>query len=86
MEEFCIIVLNSSNASMHLYKLLKDRRLDVSIISTPCTISAGCSRAIKIKEKDIDIAIQEIKKNRTLIKGIYKKSYSGNRFYYIKIY
>jgi len=85
MGEFYIIVLNSSSVSVHLYKLLKDRKLDVVIMSTPCTISAGCSRSIKVKEGDLDIVKQEIITNRIIIKGIYKKIYRGRVFFYLKV-
>jgi hypothetical protein len=85
MEEFYIIVLNSSNVSIHLFKLLKDIRLGVELMSTPCTISASCSRAIKVKEKDLETVKEIIKTNRINIKGIYKKTYRGSSFYYIKI-
>ena len=85
MEEYYIIVLNSSSVSIHLFKLLKDKKLDVIIMSTPCTISAGCTRAIKVYEKDIENAKQEIKTNKIVIKGIYKKIYKGSRFGYLKI-
>jgi hypothetical protein len=85
MEEFYIIVLNSSSVSIHLYKLLKDKKLNVFIMSTPCTISAGCSRSIKVTETDLEAAKQEIIANKIIIKGIYKKAYRGNGFYYLKI-
>ena len=85
MEEFYIIVLNSSSVSIHLYKLLKDKKLNVVIMSTPCTISAGCSRSIKISEKDMEAARQEIIANRIIIKGIYKKIYRGRVFFYLKV-
>ena len=85
MEEFYIVVLNSSSTSIHLFKLLKDKRLNVDIMSTPCTISAGCSRAIKVKEKDIEAVKDEIKLNKISIKGIYKKVYRGRGFHYIKM-
>ena len=85
MGELYIIVLNSSSDSIHLFKLLKDRKLDVAIMSTPCTISAGCSRAIKVKEKDFEVAKQEISTSKIIIKGMYKKIYRGNGFYYLKV-
>ncbi|MCJ7689022.1 MAG: DUF3343 domain-containing protein [Clostridiaceae bacterium] len=85
MGEFYIIVLNSSSVSIHLFKLLKDKKLDVVIMSTPCTISAGCSRSIKVKENDIELAKQEILINKIIIKGIYKKVYRGRVFYYLKV-
>ncbi|MGH4120195.1 putative Se/S carrier-like protein [Clostridium sp.] len=85
MEEFYIIVLNSSSISVHLFKLLKDKKLDVAIMSTPCTISAGCSRSIKVKENDIEIVKQDIINNKINIKGIYKKIYRGRVFFYLKV-
>lgn len=85
MGEIYIIVLNSTSDSIHLFKLLKDKKLDVAIMSTPCTISAGCLRAIKVKEKDFEVAKLEINASKIIIKGMYKKNYRGNSFYYLKI-
>ncbi|MGV8980883.1 putative Se/S carrier-like protein [Clostridium sp.] len=85
MDGFYIIVLNSSSVSIHLFKLLKDKKLNVVIMSTPCTISAGCSRSIKVNECDIDVAIEEIRNKKIIINGIYKKVYRGNVFHYLKI-
>ncbi|MCY6370546.1 DUF3343 domain-containing protein [Clostridium ganghwense] len=84
-EEIYIIVFNSSNESIHLYKILKDKRYDVEIMSTPCTISAGCSRAIKVQEREIHFVIEEIRRNKVSIRGIYKKVYKDSKFYYLKI-
>jgi len=86
MEEFCLIVLNCSSDSIHLFKLLKDERIDVDIMSTPCTISAGCSRSIRIQEKEMETAKQVIKTSKIIIKGIFKKVYRGSGFYYLKLF
>lgn len=85
MEEFYIIVLNSSNISIHFFKILKDKRFNVDVISTPCTISAGCSRSIKVNEKDIEAVKEEININKIIIAGIYKKIYNGSAFHYLKV-
>jgi len=85
METFYIIVLNSSSVSIHLFKLLKDKKLNVVLISTPCTLSSDCSRSIKVKESDLEVVRQEIAASKTIIKGIYKKIYRGSGFFYQKI-
>lgn len=86
MRNFCLIVFNSTLDSMHMFKILKDQRLKVEIISTPCTISAGCSRAIKFFKEDIDKVRESIKKESIFVKGIYEKIYNTKSFFYEKIY
>ena len=39
-----IITFNSANYSMYVYKLLKDKKLSVYMIQTPCLLSSGCAR------------------------------------------
>ncbi|WP_160678185.1 DUF3343 domain-containing protein [Clostridium sp. C8-1-8] len=80
----CIIAFPSTSESVNLYKVLKNKRYNVVMIQTPCTISAGCARSIEIKEKDLENIINEIKTNNIQIRGIFKKalSESTKRYYY----
>lgn len=82
--ETYIIVFSSSNYSMKLYKLLKEKKYKVEMISTPCTLSAGCSRALRVRKKDI-VAIKEvIKREKIVIRAIYEKIINGRKIYYKK--
>ncbi|AEB75654.1 conserved hypothetical protein [Clostridium botulinum BKT015925] len=69
-----------------MFKILKDQRLSVDLISTPCTISSGCSRAIKFSLSDLDKVIKSIEEDKIIVKGIYEKVYTSTAFYYKKIY
>lgn len=83
--ETYIIVIKSYNYAVLLYKILKNKKYTVQIISTPCKISAGCSRAIRFYGKDIDIVKDEIKNNNIPIKGIYLEKTVNKTKKYVKI-
>lgn len=83
--ETYIIVIKSYNYAVLLYKILKNKKYNAQIISTPCRISAGCSRSIRFYGKDIDIVKDEIKKNSIPIKGIYLEKKVNKKNNYIKI-
>lgn len=68
-----IITFDSPNNSIILYKLLKDSRLNVYMIQTPCCLSAGCARSIEVNENEIDKVIEIIKNNKIEIRAIHKK-------------
>ncbi|WP_050606696.1 DUF3343 domain-containing protein [Clostridium niameyense] len=86
MNNICIAVFNSSSNSIHMFKILKDQRLKVELMSTPCTIASSCSRAIKFSLNDLERVIKVIEEYKINIKGIYERVYSGNRFFYKKVY
>lgn len=73
METVYIITFESTNNSLMLYKLIKNSRLKVTMIQTPCRLSAGCARSLEIKEFDIAKVVEIIKDNGIEIGGIYKK-------------
>lgn len=85
MKSAYIVVFNSVANSTQLFRILKNSGFDISIISTPCTISAGCSRAIEFKEDDLDKIIQIAIENPTGIQGIYKRVLDKRRFYYTRV-
>lgn len=88
METIYIITFHSANNSLLAYKLLKNCRLKVVMIQTPCRLSAGCARSIEVKEKDIDTAVTTIKENSLSIQGVYKKFINPNtrRYDYVEVY
>ncbi|GFP77153.1 DUF3343 domain-containing protein [Clostridium fungisolvens] len=83
----CIIAFSSASQSVNLYKILKNKKYNVYMIQTPCTISAGCARSIEIKEKDLEAIVNEIKESKIDIKGIYRKTLneSTRRYYYSEL-
>jgi len=73
---------------MLLYNILKIAEYSVEITSTPCTLSAGCARALKYEGMPSDVV--KIKKlvveNKISIKGIYKKVMeSKTKFHYERV-
>ena len=70
------MTFTSSSNSAKIYNLLKSYLLNVSLIQTPCHLTAGCSRSVVVKEEDIDKALEIIKDNNveTNILAIHKKS------------
>ncbi|MBK1812972.1 DUF3343 domain-containing protein [Clostridium sp. YIM B02505] len=83
----CIIAFSSTSQSVNLYKILKNKKYNVVMIQTPCTISAGCARSIEIKEQDLNAIVNEIKQNKVDIQGIYRRSLndSTRRYYYSEL-
>ncbi|EDS76818.1 conserved hypothetical protein [Clostridium botulinum C str. Eklund] len=86
MDNICIVVFNSSSDSIHMFKILKDQRLKVDLVSTPCTITSSCSRAIKFLLSDLERVIESIKEYKINVKGVYEKVYSNSTFFYKKVY
>ena len=56
-----IITFNSANYSMYVYKLLKDKKLSVYMIQTPCLLSSGCARSIEVPENQLAKVIDILK-------------------------
>ncbi|MFD3156129.1 DUF3343 domain-containing protein [Haloimpatiens sp. FM7330] len=74
MEEF-ILVFRSTNHAVALYKKLKDIGMKVEIISTPCRISLGCSKSIKVYDESKIGEIENIAKaNKIKMKRFFKVS------------
>ncbi|EES90591.1 DUF3343 domain-containing protein [Clostridium botulinum C] len=86
MDNSCIAIFPSSSSSLHMFKVLKDNRLNVELIPTPCTLSSGCSRAIKFPSEYLDKIKKYIEDGELNVKGIYEKVYTSRTFYYKKVY
>lgn len=69
-----IITFNSANYSMYVYKLLKDKKLSVYMIQTPCLLSSGCARSIEVPENQLDKVIDILKDKKTLIREFIKNT------------
>lgn len=66
-----IVIFLSYNQSVLLYRKLKEKNYEVELISTPCSLSSGCSQSIKFEESYLESVKAEIKKNSISIKAIY---------------
>lgn len=67
-----IVLFVSYNQCMLLYRKLKEKKYDIELISTPCTLSAGCSQSIKFEEGYLQDIKTEVKKSSVDIKAVYK--------------
>lgn len=74
METVYIITFPSTNSSLMLYKILKDSRIRVTMIQTPCKLSAGCARSLEVKKSDFNTIVNIIKDSNIQIQNIYEKS------------
>ena len=77
-----IVILVSNSHSILLYKKLLSKGCKIELISAPSGIARGCTKAIRFDESDTDIVIQEIKKSKLIVKGIYKiiKDRNGTKY------
>jgi hypothetical protein len=83
--QYYILIFKSSSHRIILFNKLKEKNILAELIPTPCTLGKGCSKAIKIDEKDFDKVYKIIKEDNIIIKEIYKKIITGPSFYYKKI-
>jgi mevalonate pyrophosphate decarboxylase len=80
-----IVVFYSNSECLQLFKILKNKEFDINMIATPCTITAGCSRAIEFTENDLDKVIEEIKTNSIKIRNVYKRVINGKSLRYVLV-
>lgn len=85
-DEEYFVVFFSHNHTTLFYKRMKEKQCDVELMSTPCTISAGCSQCIKFKEKDLNAIKEEIKNSNIRIRALYKIENNKERSYYVQLY
>lgn len=80
-----LVVLVSNSHSTLLYNNLLSKGCKIELISAPSNIARGCAKAIRFDESDTEIVVQEIKKSKLIVKGIYKIINEGNRTSYVLI-
>ncbi|WML35826.1 DUF3343 domain-containing protein [Clostridium sp. OS1-26] len=80
-----LLVFASHNQAVFLFNKLLRKGYKVELVSTPCTLSAGCTQSIKFMEKDMQAIKTEIKAGAMRVKGIYKIAKNGPRYTYIKV-
>lgn len=78
-----IVILISNSHSTLLYKNLLSKGCKIELISAPSKIARGCAKAIRFDESDFDIVVQEIKRSKLMIKGIYKIINDSNETSYV---
>jgi len=83
MEQEYLVIISSHSQAVFLYNELIKKECNVRIASAPCTLANGCSKCIKFTEKDMNIILEEINKNKIRTKGVYKIviSHSGETKY-----
>jgi len=84
-EEKVIGIFASNNQTILLYNKLRKDGYDVALLSAPNKFSVGCTKAIKFNISDIDIVKEEIKKNKLLCEGMYRRVISDNKITYVLI-
>ncbi|MCE5221663.1 MAG: DUF3343 domain-containing protein [Clostridium sp.] len=72
-----LMIVQSHNQATLLYNELLKRECKVELISTPNSLSKGCSRSIIFNVEDVKIVIEEGKKSKARITGIYKIKING---------
>lgn len=87
METLYIITFPSTSSSLILYKTLKNLKLRVAMIQIPCKLSAGCARALEIKEVDLSKVVEIITNDNIEIQSIYKKfiNLKTKRYEYLEV-
>ncbi|MBC2580272.1 DUF3343 domain-containing protein [Clostridium sp. DJ247] len=84
-ENSYIIVFESYNQAILLYNELLKKGCSVELVSTPCSISKGCSQSIIFRSRDSKEIIKESKNNKIIIKGIYRIIHNDGIHAYIHI-
>lgn len=80
-----LMVIQSHNQATLLYNELLKRKCKVELISTPNRLFKGCSKSIIFNVEDVKIVIEEGKKNKAGITGMYKIVSDVNGINYINI-
>lgn len=81
----CLLVFASRNQAVFLFNKLIKKGYKVKLVSTPCSISAGCTQSINFMENDIQAIMAEAKSSNMILKGIYQIVKNGAKYSYVKI-
>ena len=84
-EDKYLMVIPSHNQATLLYNELFKKECKVELISTPNGLSKGCSKSILFSVEDTKKVIEEVKKSKAQIIGIYKIVTNANGVNYINI-
>lgn len=78
-----LMVFSSNNYASLLYSELLKKNYKVEIISTPCSLSAGCSESLKFPEKDLTAVLNIAKELKVPYKKIYLMKVVNREYKYI---
>lgn len=80
-----LLIFASHNQAVFLFNKLIKKGYKVELVSTPCSLSAGCTQSIRFMEKDIQAIRNEAQISNMKIKGIYKMVKNGAKYTYVKV-
>jgi hypothetical protein len=80
-----LLVFTSHNQAVFLFNKLIKKGYKVELVSTPCSLSVGCTQSIKFMEKDMQIIKTEIQVSNMKVRGIYKIIKNGPKYTYLKV-
>lgn len=83
--QYYVIALKIDRNCITLNNILRDKGYEVRIVSTPCSLSLGCSKSIRIRTDDIEEVKEEIVKNNIAIRGIYLMNFKERGWNYIRL-
>lgn len=81
-ENYYLLVFSSHNQGIYLYNSLVSRGYHIELVSTPCTISSGCTQSLKFSEKYKTDILNQARLMNMSIKGMYKIVRKNNKDYY----
>ncbi len=84
-EEKYLMVFQSGNHAMLLYKELLGEGCRVNIISTPCRLSRGCSQSIVFNASDSQKIVEVAKKHNIVAANVYKIVINQGRRDYVPL-
>lgn len=80
-----LLVFTSHNQAVFLFNKLIKKGYKIELVSTPCSLSVGCTQSIKFMEKDMQIIKAEIQVSNMKVRGIYKIIKNGPKYTYLKV-
>lgn len=80
-----LLVFMSHNQAVFLFNKLIKKGYKVELVSTPCSLSAGCTQSIKFMEKDMQVIRTEAQISNMKVRGIYKITKNGTKYTYVKV-
>ena len=80
-----IIVFASHSQATYLFNELNKKNIKIEFVSTPSKILSGCSKAIIFNFSDTKLVVEEVKKIKAVVRGIYRIVISGGDYDYIQV-
>lgn len=84
-EEMYLMVFRSTNHAMLIYNQLLKMGCRVNLVSTPCSLSSGCSKSLVFNSTDFEKVAAAVKINNVVVAKIYKIVIKQGRRDYVPI-